>query len=236
MPVRTVVVRCPDWPVRSAMAAAGVDPEGAEDIPAAVVFANRVVSTTPAARAEGVRRGLRRREAQSRCPRLVVLPPDPARDARAFEPVVAAVAELAPGVEVTRPGVCAVAARGPGAISGATARSPTGWPGSSPNAPRRSPWSGSPTAGSPPRWPPSSTRWSRAAARPRLPRAVPGGDPDRPRPGRRAAPPRRAYARRVRGAAAGGRAGPVRPGRCPRPPARPRPGRPAARRPTAPRS
>ncbi|HEY6748132.1 MAG TPA: DNA polymerase Y family protein [Mycobacteriales bacterium] len=113
MAVRTVVVRCPDWPVLSAMAAAGVDAEGAGDIPAAVVFANRVVSTTPAARAEGVRRGLRRREAQSRCPQLVVLPPDPARDARAFEPVVAAVAELAPGVEVIRPGLCAVAARGP---------------------------------------------------------------------------------------------------------------------------
>jgi protein ImuB len=113
VPVRTVVVRCPDWPVVSAMAAAGVDADGAEGIPAAVVFANRVVSTTPAARAEGVRRGLRRREAQSRCPQLVVLPPDPARDARAFEPVVAAVAELAPGVEVIRPGLCAVAARGP---------------------------------------------------------------------------------------------------------------------------
>ncbi|HST67109.1 MAG TPA: DNA polymerase Y family protein [Mycobacteriales bacterium] len=113
MPVRTVVVRCPDWPVLSAMAAAGVDAEGAGAIPAAVVFANRVVSTTPAARAEGVRRGLRRREAQSRCPQLVVLPPDPARDARAFEPVVGAVAELAPGVEVIRPGLCAVAARGP---------------------------------------------------------------------------------------------------------------------------
>lgn len=112
-PVRTVVVRCPDWPVLTAMAAAGVDAEGAGDIPAAVVFANRVVSTTPAARAEGVRRGLRRREAQSRCPQLVLLPPDPARDARAFEPVVAAVAELAPGVEVIRPGLCAVAARGP---------------------------------------------------------------------------------------------------------------------------
>ncbi len=113
MPVRTVVVRCPDWPVLSAMAAAGVAAEAADGIPAAVVFANRVVSTTPAARAEGVRRGLRRREAQSRCPQLVVLPPDPARDARAFEPVVAAVAELAPGVEVIRPGLCAVAARGP---------------------------------------------------------------------------------------------------------------------------
>src|SRR5215207_1293680 len=95
------------------MAAAGVDHEGAAEIPAAVLHANRVVSCTPAARAEGVRSGMRRREAQARSPRLVVLPADPARDARAFEPVVAAVAELAPGVEVIRPGLCAVAARGP---------------------------------------------------------------------------------------------------------------------------
>ena len=113
MAVRTVVVRCPDWPVVSAMSAAGVDAEGAADIPAAVVFANRIVSSTPAARAEGVHHGLRRREAQSRCPRLVVFGHDPARDARAFEPVAAAVEELAPGVEVIRPGVCAVGARGP---------------------------------------------------------------------------------------------------------------------------
>src|SRR6266536_612506 len=107
--IRTVVVWCPDWPVVSATAAAGV----VASEPVAVVFANRVVSCSAAARAEGVRRGLRRREAQSRCPGLVVLPDDPARDARAFEPVVAAVEELAPGVEVLRPGVCAVAARGP---------------------------------------------------------------------------------------------------------------------------
>jgi protein ImuB len=106
---RTVVIWCPDWPVVSATAAAGV-PQSA---PVAVVFANRVVSCSAAARAEGVRRGLRRREAQSRCTDLVVLPHDPARDARAFEPVVAAVEESAPGVEVLRPGVCAVAARGP---------------------------------------------------------------------------------------------------------------------------
>jgi len=109
MAVRTVVVWCPDWPVVSATATAGVDPGG----PVAVVSANRVVACSAAARAEGVRRDLRRREAQSRCPGLVVLPHDQARDARAFEPVVAAVEELAPGVEVLRPGVCAVAARGP---------------------------------------------------------------------------------------------------------------------------
>ena len=109
MAVRTVVVWCPDWPVVSATGATGVPP----DAPVAVVSANRVITCSAAARAEGVRRGLRRREAQSRCPDLVVLPHDMTRDARAFEPVVAAVEELAPGVEVVRPGVCAVGARGP---------------------------------------------------------------------------------------------------------------------------
>ncbi|HEX5741223.1 MAG TPA: DNA polymerase Y family protein, partial [Pilimelia sp.] len=59
------------------------------------------------------RRGLRRREAQHRCPELTVVGYDPARDARAFEPVVVAVEELAAGVQVLRPGACALAARGP---------------------------------------------------------------------------------------------------------------------------
>jgi protein ImuB len=109
MAVRTVVLWCPDWPVISAAGAAAVDPSA----PIAVTWANRVISCSAAARAEGVRRGLRRREAQGRCPELIVLRHDPIRDARAFEPVLAAVEELAPGVEVIRPGVCAVAARGP---------------------------------------------------------------------------------------------------------------------------
>ena len=86
--------------------------------PVAVLHANRVLACSPAARAEGVRRGLRKREAQGRCPHLVVVEHDPGRDARAFEPVVAAVEELAPGVEVVRPGACAVAARGPASYYG----------------------------------------------------------------------------------------------------------------------
>jgi len=43
----------------------------------------------------------------------VVPRPHPGRDARAYEPVVAAVEEVAPGVEVVGPGACALAARGP---------------------------------------------------------------------------------------------------------------------------
>ncbi|UVS82053.1 DNA polymerase IV [Actinokineospora sp. UTMC 2448] len=104
-----LVVWCPDWPVVAASAAAGVG----IDTPAAVVAANRVVACNGPARAEGIAVGLRRREAQGRCPELVVLPDDPDRDARRFEPVVAAVEELAVGVEVVRPGVVAVPARGP---------------------------------------------------------------------------------------------------------------------------
>src|SRR5829696_883845 len=101
---RMVVVWCPDWPV----AAAGARPDSLT----AVVHANRVVACSGAARAEGVRPGLRRREAQSRCPELELLAHDPARDARAFEPVLAAIEQLTPWVEVLQPGECAFPARG----------------------------------------------------------------------------------------------------------------------------
>jgi protein ImuB len=114
---RTMVVWCPDWPV----AAAGLIEGVSVHEPVAVLAANRVLVCSQAARAEGVRRGLRKREAQSRCPQLVVLDHDPTRDARAFEPVVATVEELAPGVEVVRPGACALAARGPSRYFGSEA-------------------------------------------------------------------------------------------------------------------
>jgi protein ImuB len=104
-PVRTLVVRCADWPVL----AAGVGP----DEPAAVVRANRVSACSPAARGDGVHEGQRRREAQARCPALTVIAPDEARDARAFEEVVLAVEAFSPRIEITRPGRCAVPTRGP---------------------------------------------------------------------------------------------------------------------------
>ncbi|WP_203783177.1 Y-family DNA polymerase [Paractinoplanes rishiriensis] len=107
--VRTLLLWCPDWPVAAAEIVEGVPATG----PVVVLRENRVVACSEAARLEGVRRGLRRREAQSRCPRLVVVDYDAGRDARAFEPVVAAVEEVAVGVEVIRPGACALAARGP---------------------------------------------------------------------------------------------------------------------------
>ncbi|WP_232663835.1 DNA polymerase Y family protein [Pseudonocardia sp. TRM90224] len=109
VPVRVLALWSPDWPVTAAALAAHVPPER----PAAVIVANRVLACSAVARSQGVRRGLRRREAQSRCPELAVLARDPERDARAFEPVVAAVEELAPGVEIVRPGLVALPAKGP---------------------------------------------------------------------------------------------------------------------------
>jgi protein ImuB len=102
---RTAVVWCADWPV----VAAGVS----SDEPAVVLHANRVVACSRAARAEGVVRGLRKREAQGRCPDLTVIAADPERDARTFEAVAAAVEVMTPRVEIVRPGVLAFPARGP---------------------------------------------------------------------------------------------------------------------------
>jgi protein ImuB len=102
---RTMALWCADWP----LVAAGVAPE----VPAVVLHGGRTVACTPAARAEGVHRGMRRRDAEARCPRLAVLDHDPARDVRAFEPVAAAVEAFAPRVELTRSGLCSVATRGP---------------------------------------------------------------------------------------------------------------------------
>lgn len=103
-PARMLVLWCPDWP---AVAAAMAAHEPAH-LPAAVFLANRIVACTAPARSAGVRRGMRRRDAQSRCPELLVFAGDEGRDARLFEPVAAAVEQLVVGVEVVRPGLVAV--------------------------------------------------------------------------------------------------------------------------------
>ena len=100
-----VTVWCPDWSVTAAGFAA--------DAPAAVMAANRVVSRTVAAGEEGVVVGQRQRQAQRRCPEIALVDHDPARDAREFEPVVAAIAELSPRLDVVEPGWVCLLARGP---------------------------------------------------------------------------------------------------------------------------
>ena len=113
MVMRMVTVWLPDWPV----VAAGFD----GNLPAAVMSANRVVARTAAAAAEGVVIGQRRRQAQRRCPEIELVDHDPARDAREFEPVVRAVAEVSPRLDVIEPGWVSLAARGPSKYFGGDA-------------------------------------------------------------------------------------------------------------------
>jgi protein ImuB len=137
--VRTLVLWCPDW----AVTAAGI----AAEVPAAVVHANKVEASSPSARREGVVPGLRRREAQGRCPTLVVLERDPAMEVRAFEPIVSALERFNPRVEIRRPGECAFGTRGPSryfggdeALASRVAEAVAGVTGTPPST--RSPWSG----------------------------------------------------------------------------------------------
>jgi len=108
-PPRMIAVWCPDWPVTTAR----IDASLAEDAPIAVITANLVVACSHTARRAGVARGLKRREAQARCPNLAVLHRNEAAEARIFEPVVGALEQIAPGVEITRPGLAAIGVRGP---------------------------------------------------------------------------------------------------------------------------
>ena len=106
--MRVLVVWCPDWSVVAALREA----EQPATLPAAVLAAGVVEVCNGPAREEGVRRGQRRRDAQSRCPELLLLEASPDRDARHFEPVLETVEALRPGVAALRPGLLAVRAPG----------------------------------------------------------------------------------------------------------------------------
>ncbi len=113
--MRVLVAWCPDWSVTAGLFEVAENGEGSRppsDQPAAVLGNNVVEVCNATARAEGVRRGQRRRDAQARCPELVLLPANPERDSRYFEPVLATVEELRPGVAPIRPGLLAVPAPG----------------------------------------------------------------------------------------------------------------------------
>lgn len=104
-PPRLVTVWCADWPAIAARVPL--------DQPAAVFRSNRVIARTPAAAAMGVATGDRRRTAQRTCPELDIIDHDPDRDAREFDGVIRAIADMAPRLEVVEPGWLCLAARGP---------------------------------------------------------------------------------------------------------------------------
>ncbi|MFT4051217.1 MAG: DNA polymerase Y family protein [Microbacterium sp.] len=125
--MRSIVLWVPDWPVVALMRDGDERPEASA--PLAVLArgagGGTVLACSVAARAEGVRRGQRRRDAQARCPHLKVVESDPVRDHRAFAPLIAAVEEAAPGVQLMQPGLCALAAKGPARYYGGEAAAAT---------------------------------------------------------------------------------------------------------------
>jgi protein ImuB len=108
MSTRTSVLWVPDWPVLAAVRGGQVPPH----LPAAVHDARRVTAVSALARAQGVRCGMRRRQAQGCCPELVLLPADEGRDVRLFEPVVEAAETVVAGLEVARAGLLLLPADG----------------------------------------------------------------------------------------------------------------------------
>jgi protein ImuB len=113
VPARTACLWCPDWPV---VALRARDP-GLRDTPVAVVeHAERglvVVAASTEATAEGVTPGLRRREAEARCPGLAVAEADPQVEARAFERVARAIETFTPRFVLEEPGRVTFPTRGP---------------------------------------------------------------------------------------------------------------------------
>ncbi|MCH5642187.1 DNA polymerase Y family protein [Gordonia sp. ABSL49_1] len=102
--MRVLALWCPDWPATAAAAEVDLPPQH----PIAVLSANRVVACSASARTMGVRRGMRKRQAQSACPEMTLVAADENRDGRFFEPVAAVVAEIVPTLEVLRPGLLVV--------------------------------------------------------------------------------------------------------------------------------
>lgn len=101
---RVMVVWCPDWPVVAAV----LQHELSLDVPLAVVEKGEVFACSAAARAEGVKRGMRRRDASARCPELVVVARVPETESSTFEAVLSAVEEVSAGVSPVKPGLCAL--------------------------------------------------------------------------------------------------------------------------------
>jgi protein ImuB len=110
---RTGCVWCPDWPVIAArrrdddLRAVPVvvrERDGGRDI---------VRAASSEARTAGVTRGMRRREAEARCPEAACVDVDEANEARIFEIVARAVETFTPRIVLERPGLCEFPTRGP---------------------------------------------------------------------------------------------------------------------------
>jgi len=93
-----------DWPLRR--------PDAPPDRPTLVAEAHEVIAANDLARALGVEPGMRRREGEALCPHGVILDRDVGREVSTFEPMISAIEELIPRVEVAEPGLLFVEVSG----------------------------------------------------------------------------------------------------------------------------
>jgi protein ImuB len=102
---RTLCVWYPEWPLRR--------PGASQDDPCqAIGVDGRVEAVNAPAFAAGIRRGMRRGEAEGICPLVVTVERDHPAEMVAFERVVAAIEELIPNVEIVEPGLVFVPVAG----------------------------------------------------------------------------------------------------------------------------
>ncbi len=101
---RVMVIWCPDWPI----VAAATELELPATTPIAVIDRGEVYACSHAARQDGVRRGMRRRDASARCPELVTVDLSQDRDLTSFEAVLAVIEQTSSQVMPIRPGLCAL--------------------------------------------------------------------------------------------------------------------------------
>lgn len=117
MTTRTAAVIVPDWPLLAALDRHQRRTDGpAVDLaltPVILVEQHRVTHAGTAARQAGALPGMRRRAARAACPDALVLEGDCESESALFELVAAAVDSVAAGVDVLRPGILLMAARGP---------------------------------------------------------------------------------------------------------------------------
>ncbi|MBB3024589.1 DNA polymerase IV [Trueperella pyogenes] len=103
----------PDWPVANVIMAGHARPE--EPI---AIYDNHIIALNGVAYQEGVREGMKRRQAQSLIPRLRLIHHDPASDVASFEQVVRVCEEHIAYFSVLEPGLVTFLARGPVASAG----------------------------------------------------------------------------------------------------------------------
>lgn len=105
---RTGILWVPDWPILAAI----WEGEVPAHLPSALCTNRGVVAVSAQARRLGVRPGMTQRTAQSLVPELVLGQDNPSQQVRAFEPVLAAAAEVTADISLLRPGLAMVGIEG----------------------------------------------------------------------------------------------------------------------------